>query len=144
MKRLGTRVNFIPVIANADTLTQNDFVHLQGIRDVIAAQNIRIYQPPIEVDDEALVLHCRNASTGQKSEQIWGEGPPSATPQRYYSRPLTIRPSGVWTFSVEPMMENGIASARMRACSALPWSRRELPSLFPYFVLQNINCLHNP
>lgn len=65
-----------------------------------------------------LVLHCRNASTGQKSEQTWGEGPPSATPQRY-SRPLTTRPSRVWTSSVEPMMEKGIASARIRACSAL-------------------------
>jgi cell division control protein 12 len=29
------------------------------IRDVIAAQNIRIYQPPIEVDDEASAEHAR-------------------------------------------------------------------------------------
>ena len=29
------------------------------IRDVIEAQNIRIYQPPIEVDDEASAEHAR-------------------------------------------------------------------------------------
>ena len=29
------------------------------IRDVIAAQNIRIYQPPIEADDEAGAEHAR-------------------------------------------------------------------------------------
>lgn len=33
MKRLGTRVNLIPVIAKADTLTQNDlFVFKQRVR----------------------------------------------------------------------------------------------------------------
>jgi cell division control protein 12 len=53
MKRLGTRVNLIPVIAKADTLTQNDLaLFKQRIRDVIVAQGIRIYQPPIETDEE--------------------------------------------------------------------------------------------
>lgn len=34
MKRLGTRVNLIPVIAKADTLTQNDLaVFKQRVRD---------------------------------------------------------------------------------------------------------------
>ncbi|KAG8693016.1 hypothetical protein FRC08_009377 [Ceratobasidium sp. 394] len=52
MKRLGTRVNLIPVIAKADTLTQNDLgIFKQRIREVIAAQGIRVYQPPIEPDD---------------------------------------------------------------------------------------------
>jgi len=60
MKRLGTRVNLIPVIAKADTLTQSDlFTFKQRIRDVIDAQNIRIYQPPVEVDDEASAEHAR-------------------------------------------------------------------------------------
>ncbi|KAF8127208.1 Septin-domain-containing protein [Boletus edulis] len=60
MKRLGTRVNLIPVIAKADTLTQNDlFVFKQRIREVIAAQGIRIYQPPVETDDEAAAEHAR-------------------------------------------------------------------------------------
>ncbi|KAF4622138.1 hypothetical protein D9613_009093 [Agrocybe pediades] len=53
MKRLGTRVNLIPVIAKADTLTQNDlFTFKQRVRQVIAAQGIRIYTPPIDSDDE--------------------------------------------------------------------------------------------
>jgi len=60
MKRLGTRVNLIPVIAKADTLTQNDlFVFKQRIREVIAAQGIRIYQPPVETDDETSADHAR-------------------------------------------------------------------------------------
>ena len=60
MKRLGTRVNLIPVVAKADTLTQNDlFVFKQRIREVIAAQGIRIYQPPVETDDEAAAEHAR-------------------------------------------------------------------------------------
>lgn len=35
MKRLGTRVNLIPVVAKADTLTQNDlFVFKQRVRTI--------------------------------------------------------------------------------------------------------------
>ncbi|KAI0075011.1 septin [Panus rudis PR-1116 ss-1] len=53
MKRLGTRVNLIPVIAKADTLTQNDLaLFKQRIREVIKAQGIRVYQPLIEPDDD--------------------------------------------------------------------------------------------
>ncbi|KAI0720863.1 septin [Fomitopsis betulina] len=60
MKRLGTRVNLIPVIAKADTLTQNDlFTFKQRIRDVINVQGIRTYQPPIEPDDEVTAEHAR-------------------------------------------------------------------------------------
>ncbi|CAE6536448.1 unnamed protein product [Rhizoctonia solani] len=60
MKRLGTRVNLIPVIAKADTLTQNDLaVFKQRIREVIAAQGIRVYQPPIEPDDQSSAEQAR-------------------------------------------------------------------------------------
>ncbi|EUC56825.1 cell division control protein [Rhizoctonia solani AG-3 Rhs1AP] len=60
MKRLGTRVNLIPVIAKADTLTQNDLaVFKQRIREVVAAQGIRVYQPPIEPDDQASAEQAR-------------------------------------------------------------------------------------
>ncbi|KAI8393259.1 Septin-domain-containing protein [Radiomyces spectabilis] len=53
MKRLGSRVNLIPVIAKADTLTPADLAKFkQNIRDVIAAQNIQVYSCPIESDDE--------------------------------------------------------------------------------------------
>lgn len=54
MKRLGTRVNLIPVVAKADTLTQNDlFTFKQRVREVIAAQGIRIYTPPLDDDENA-------------------------------------------------------------------------------------------
>ncbi|KAI0791355.1 septin [Abortiporus biennis] len=61
MKRLGTRVNLIPVIAKADTLTQNDLATFkQRIRDVVKAQGIRIYQPQIDPDDDnAAIEHAR-------------------------------------------------------------------------------------
>ncbi|PFH46029.1 hypothetical protein AMATHDRAFT_8340 [Amanita thiersii Skay4041] len=60
MKRLGTRVNLIPVVAKADTLTQHDLqLFKKRIREVIAAQGIRIYTPPIEPDDEAGAEHAR-------------------------------------------------------------------------------------
>ncbi|CAE6476785.1 unnamed protein product [Rhizoctonia solani] len=60
MKRLGTRVNLIPVIAKADTLTQNDLaVFKQRIREVVVAQGIRVYQPPIEPDDPASAEQAR-------------------------------------------------------------------------------------
>ncbi|CAH1756037.1 11213_t:CDS:2 [Entrophospora sp. SA101] len=53
MKRLGSRVNLIPVIAKADTLTPNDLdTFKRKIREVIATQNIQVYQCPVESDDE--------------------------------------------------------------------------------------------
>ncbi|CAO3625297.1 unnamed protein product [Cunninghamella echinulata] len=53
MKRLGSRVNLIPVIAKADTLTPADLAKFkQNIRDVISAQNIQVYSCPIDSDDE--------------------------------------------------------------------------------------------
>jgi cell division control protein 12 len=46
--------SLIPIIAKADTLTQSDlFTFKQRIRDAIDAQNICIYLPPVEADDEA-------------------------------------------------------------------------------------------
>lgn len=54
MKRLGSRVNLIPVIAKADTLTPTDLANFKRrILEVIAAQNIRVYSCPIESDDES-------------------------------------------------------------------------------------------
>ncbi|KAE8244820.1 hypothetical protein A4X13_0g6229 [Tilletia indica] len=65
MKRLETRVNLIPVIAKADTLTQADLaVFKQRIREVINHQNIKVYQPPVETsshqphDRQSLALAC--------------------------------------------------------------------------------------
>ncbi|KAI8979967.1 Septin-domain-containing protein [Pilobolus umbonatus] len=53
MKRLGSRVNLIPVIAKADTLTPTNLEKFKrNIREVIAAQDIQVYNCPIESDDE--------------------------------------------------------------------------------------------
>ncbi|GAA6010369.1 hypothetical protein JCM10207_005196 [Rhodosporidiobolus poonsookiae] len=60
MKRLGTRVNLIPVVAKADTLTPADLAKFkETIRAVVAAQGIRIYTPPVEADDESAAEHAR-------------------------------------------------------------------------------------
>ncbi|KAL8726027.1 MAG: hypothetical protein Q9166_006972 [cf. Caloplaca sp. 2 TL-2023] len=60
MKRLSSRVNLIPVIAKADTLSPADLARFKHrIREVIEAQGIRIYQPPLEEDDEGAAQHAR-------------------------------------------------------------------------------------
>lgn len=61
MKKLGTRCNLIPVVAKADTLSPKDLVIFkQRIREVIAVQNIKVYTPPIETDDEASAEHAKS------------------------------------------------------------------------------------
>lgn len=60
MKRLGTRVNLIPVIAKADTLTPRDLARFkQRVNEVIAQQGIRVYLPPVDNEDEASTEHAR-------------------------------------------------------------------------------------
>lgn len=60
MKRLLTRVNLIPVIAKSDTLAALELEQFKGrIRDVIEAQDINIYTPPMEQDDPASAEHLR-------------------------------------------------------------------------------------
>ncbi|KAK9360587.1 Septin-domain-containing protein [Lipomyces starkeyi] len=54
MKRLCTRVNLIPVIAKADTLSQHELQKFkERIRSVMDAQGIQVYCPPIEEDNPA-------------------------------------------------------------------------------------------
>lgn len=60
MKKLGDRVNLIPIIAKADTLTPNEMIEFKKrIREIIEVQNIRIYSPPMEIDDQAASDHAR-------------------------------------------------------------------------------------
>ncbi|TPX37855.1 hypothetical protein SeMB42_g06835 [Synchytrium endobioticum] len=55
MKQLGTRVNLIPVIAKADTMTPADMLGFKDrIRDAINLHNIHVYSPPLNSDDEAI------------------------------------------------------------------------------------------
>lgn len=60
MKRLSTRVNLIPVIAKADTLSPQEMETFKSrIRDIIEAQDINIYTPPLELDDPASAEHAK-------------------------------------------------------------------------------------
>jgi cell division control protein 12 len=60
MKKLGTRVNLIPVISKADTLTPNEMLEFKKrIREIIEVHDIRIYSPPMELDDQAASEHAK-------------------------------------------------------------------------------------
>ncbi|ORZ32763.1 putative CDC12-septin [Catenaria anguillulae PL171] len=55
MKRLGSRVNLIPVVAKADTLTPKDLAQFKRrVRDAIAHYEINVYTPPVESDTEGV------------------------------------------------------------------------------------------
>jgi len=74
MKRLCTRVNLIPVIAKADTLSPHDLVRFKArIRNVIEAQGIQIYQPPLEEDDEAAAQHAHALMSAMPMSVIGSE-----------------------------------------------------------------------
>lgn len=66
MKRISTRANLIPVIAKSDTLSSQELTSFKlKIRQVIEAQEIRIFTPPLEKDtgdsnqDAAAMEHAR-------------------------------------------------------------------------------------
>lgn len=60
MKKLSSRVNLIPVIGKADTLTPNEMLEFKKrIREIIEIQEIKIYSPPIEIDDQAATEHAK-------------------------------------------------------------------------------------
>ncbi|KAI7691573.1 cdc12 like protein, partial [Hortaea werneckii] len=74
MKRLCTRVNLIPVVAKADTLSPHDLARFKHrIRAVIEAQGIKIYQPPLEEDDEAGLQHARSLISAMPFSVIGSE-----------------------------------------------------------------------
>ncbi|CCD23827.1 septin CDC12 NDAI_0C01660 [Naumovozyma dairenensis CBS 421] len=92
MKRLSTRANLIPVIAKSDTLTAQELqVFKSRIRQVIEAQEIRIFTPPLETgsvkDDESpdspAMEHARQliesmpfAVVGSENKYDNGQGTP--------------------------------------------------------------------
>ncbi|RKP05656.1 septin, partial [Thamnocephalis sphaerospora] len=60
MKQLGSRVNLIPVLAKADTLSADDLIKFKRrIRDVIDDQGIKVYTCPIDSDDESTTRRNR-------------------------------------------------------------------------------------
>ncbi|KAK9465877.1 Septin-domain-containing protein [Lipomyces arxii] len=74
MKRLCTRVNLIPVIAKADTLSQGDLLKFkERILTVIEAQGIKIYCPPIDEDDAASVAEAKEAIASMPFSVIGSE-----------------------------------------------------------------------
>ncbi|KAJ1645996.1 Septin spn4 [Coemansia asiatica] len=61
MKAIGARVNLIPVIAKADTLSPAALRQFKKrVMDVIDAQSIRIYQPPVDSEDESTSLRNKD------------------------------------------------------------------------------------
>ncbi|TPX72340.1 hypothetical protein SpCBS45565_g00410 [Spizellomyces sp. 'palustris'] len=53
MKQLGSRVNLIPIVAKADTLTPGDLaIFKDRVRDCLSAHNITVYSPSVQSDDE--------------------------------------------------------------------------------------------
>lgn len=61
MKKLGSRVNLIPVIAKADTMTPEDLDNFKTrVRAVISAQGIKVYTPPVDSDDLHAGEHAKS------------------------------------------------------------------------------------
>lgn len=65
MKRLHTKVNLIPVIAKADTLTDEEVVDFkQRVLSDIAEHNIRIFQAPVyENEDEETIAETEEIAS---------------------------------------------------------------------------------
>lgn len=69
MKRLGSRVNLIPVIAKADTMTPTDLQSFKKrVREAITHHGIKIYAPPIENDDAQAAEHAKSLIVSQGKE----------------------------------------------------------------------------
>jgi cell division control protein 12 len=65
MKQLGSRVNLIPVLAKADTLSADDLIEFKRrIRDVIEEQEIQVYSCPIDSDTESSSHRNQNIMAG--------------------------------------------------------------------------------
>ncbi|KAJ1923127.1 Septin spn4 [Tieghemiomyces parasiticus] len=82
MKAIGSRVNLIPVVAKADTLSPAALKQFKRrVLEVIAAQNINIYVPPVESEDEETtgrnkdtVAACPYAIIGSVNEVMTPDG----------------------------------------------------------------------
>ncbi|CAR24467.1 septin CDC12 [Lachancea thermotolerans CBS 6340] len=93
MKRISSRANLIPVIAKSDTLTAKELQAFKlRIRQVIEAQEIRIFTPPLdesETPDPAVMEHARQLIESMPfaiigSETKFDNGQGSVVPARKY------------------------------------------------------------
>lgn len=74
MKRLSSRVNLIPIIAKADTLSPGDLAKFKArVSAVIEAQGIKIYNPPLEEDDEQAAKHAKGLISAMPFSVIGSE-----------------------------------------------------------------------
>ncbi|AOA64838.1 Component of the septin ring, required for cytokinesis [Komagataella phaffii CBS 7435] len=81
MKKLGSRCNLIPVIAKADTLSPNEMLDFKNnIRAIIEAQDIRIYSPPIDHEDQGAAEHARQLIESMPFAVIGSEDLHEVTP----------------------------------------------------------------
>lgn len=84
MKRLSTRVNLIPVIAKADTLSPNELdIFKTRIREIVEAQDINIYTPPLELDDPASAEHAKQLIESMPFAIIGSEEEVETAPGQY-------------------------------------------------------------
>lgn len=71
MKRISTRANLIPVIAKSDTLTAQELTAFKlRIRQVIEAQEIRIFTPPLERERESDVNSNQDLAAMEHARQL--------------------------------------------------------------------------
>ncbi|QLQ80724.1 hypothetical protein HG537_0E00770 [Torulaspora globosa] len=71
MKRISTRANLIPVIAKADTLTAQELTAFKlRIRQVIEAQEIRIFTPPLERERESDINSNQDLAAMEHARQL--------------------------------------------------------------------------
>lgn len=71
MKRISTRANLIPVIAKSDTLTAQELTAFKlRIRQVIEAQEIRIFTPPLERERESDLNSNQDLAAMEHARQL--------------------------------------------------------------------------
>lgn len=74
MKRISTRANLIPVIAKSDTLTLQELqIFKTRIRQVIEAQEIHIFTPPLDFengDAAAAAASSQDATAAEHARQL--------------------------------------------------------------------------
>ncbi|CDF87274.1 probable Cell division control protein 12 [Zygosaccharomyces bailii ISA1307] len=69
MKRISTRANLIPVIAKSDTLSASELQSFKlRIRQVIEAQEIRIFTPPLNRDEGSVL--SQDAAAMEHARQL--------------------------------------------------------------------------
>lgn len=71
MKRISTRANLIPIIAKSDTLTATELQTFKArIRQVIEAQEIRIFTPPLDTDTRESSTSDQHAAATEHARQL--------------------------------------------------------------------------